>query len=347
MAKDKSTSTIQSDSLQHFENSFIYLPVIFYTPETKTAFGASMSHFFYPGQKMKNRPSSLTPTFIYTTRKQILAELKTDLYMQDNHLIGEFQFLKFPETFMGIGNKTSDDEEENFTSQSVNLFLSYQKEISPGLYVGPRYFFRDTKILKTADDGILKNKTILGSKNGTTSGLGLAVHYDTRDNVFYPTDGVFHQLSGWVFTDFMGSDYNFRKLNLDMRLYRTFYTNHVLALRTYFESSFGNVPFQSMAMVGGANLMRGYFQGRYRDKNMLALQAEYRMPLFWNFGLAGFAGLGDVSSEIQKFEVSNFKHCYGFGIRYQIDPKSKLNLRLDFGFGKNSSGTYISISEAF
>lgn len=347
MAKGESAATQQSDSLEQFEKSHIYLPVIFYTPETQVALGISMLHIFNPDEMLKNRPSSFAPAVIYTTRRQILAELITDLYMSDKHLTGEFRFLKFPDKFIGIGNKTSKDDEENYTSQTVKLFLSYQKEISSGLYIGPQYLLRDTKILKTADDGILKNKAIPGSKNGITSGLGVTMDYDTRDNVFYPTNGVYHQLSGMFFSEVLGSDYNFQKLILDMRFYRSFYKNHVLALQNYFEATFGDVPFQSMAKVGGSHIMRGYFRGRYRDKNLLAVQAEYRLPLFCNFGLAGFAGLADVSSGIEKFEIGNFKHTYGFGMRYQIDPKSKLNIRLDFGIAQNSSGFYISLNEAF
>jgi len=31
------------------------------------------------------------------------------------------------------------------------------------------------------------------------------------------------------------------------------------------------------------------------------------------------------------------KHSYGFGIRYLFAPEEKINLRMDFGFGKGES----------
>lgn len=44
--------------------------------------------------------------------------------------------------------------------------------------------------------------------------------------------------------------------------------------------------------------MRGYFQGRLRDRNTLMLQAEYRRKLIWNVGVTAFAGFGSVSRNI-------------------------------------------------
>jgi len=103
-----------------------------------------------------------------------------------------------------------------------------------------------------------------------------------------------------------------------------------------------------MGLLGGAEIMRGYYLGRYRDKNMLVLQAEYRWaPIFWRFGLAAFAALGDVAETLDRFNLGRFKTTYGLGLRFVIDPKQRLHLRLDFGFGKETSGVYFTAGEAF
>jgi len=103
-----------------------------------------------------------------------------------------------------------------------------------------------------------------------------------------------------------------------------------------------------MGLLGGAASMRGYYLGRYRDKDMITLQAEYRwVPVLWRLGLAAFAGLSDVAPTLGGFDLGNFKYSYGLGLRFVIDPKQRLHLRLDFGFGKNSSGIYFTAAEAF
>ena len=94
--------------------------------------------------------------------------------------------------------------------------------------------------------------------------------------------------------------------------------------------------------------MRGYYRGRYRDKNMIAFQMEYRiMPVWWRLGLVGFVGVGDVAGRLDRFDLGNFKYSYGFGIRYLFMREEKLNIRLDFAYGKGSSGFYIVLREAF
>ena len=60
-----------------------------------------------------------------------------------------------------------------------------------------------------------------------------------------------------------------------------------------------------------------------------------------------FAGYGDVSDEIDGFRLRDFKYSAGGGIRFLINLQERTNLRLDFGFGKDSFGVYATISEAF
>ena len=93
--------------------------------------------------------------------------------------------------------------------------------------------------------------------------------------------------------------------------------------------------------------MRGYFEGRYRDKIYLTAQMEYKTLLFWKIGFVIFGGMGDVASEFDHFKMKNAKYSYGFGLRYAFDFDERLTIRADFGFGKNTSGVYFSMQEAF
>lgn len=93
--------------------------------------------------------------------------------------------------------------------------------------------------------------------------------------------------------------------------------------------------------------MRGYYQGRYRDNNILVLQTEYRMPVWQRFGCVAFGGVGDVSHKMSGFSTNSLKYTYGFGLRFQLNPKENINLRLDFGFGKETFGLYLALGEAF
>ena len=47
------------------------------------------------------------------------------------------------------------------------------------------------------------------------------------------------------------------------------------------------------------------------------------------------------------FRLEDLKYSVGFGLRFMVDPREKINLRVDFGFGEGSSGVYIGAIEVF
>jgi hypothetical protein len=102
-----------------------------------------------------------------------------------------------------------------------------------------------------------------------------------------------------------------------------------------------------LATFGGQNLLRGYYDGRYRDKHAATLQAEYRRRLTGRWGIVAFAGAGGVAPNLNSFQLRNTRPSGGLGVRYLISKSEGINLRLDFGFGKGSSGVYFTGGEAF
>jgi len=113
-------------------------------------------------------------------------------------------------------------------------------------------------------------------------------------------------------------------------------------------STVGNTPVRDLASMGSSSYMRGYYDGRFTDRSMVAFQTEFRVPVKGRWGFTTFAGVGRVGSSLgDALQFSNLKPSFGVGLRYALRPKEKLNLRIDAGFGKQSQGTYINIGEAF
>jgi outer membrane protein assembly factor BamA len=327
-----------------------FLPVIFYTPETKWAFGGGGLYYFrLTKDQAVSRPSNLQFIAVYTQRKQTNLELNPDFYLAKGlHIQANLQYSDFPDQFYGIGNGTAEDMEEPFTSKFWKLSVEALKKVHGPLNLGFQYFFDDTKLPKVKEEGLLASGGIPGSAGGTVSGLGYFMTYDSRDSIFFPTAGSFHQFSAMAFGQALGSDFAFKRFYFDLRKYVRFSYAHCLAFQTRLLFQTGNPPFWRMGLLGGEESMRGYYLGRYRDKNMITLQAEYRwVPVFWRIGLAVFAGLGDVAATPGRFDLGRFKYTCGLGLRFVIDPKQRLHLRLDFGFGKGTSGVYFTAGEAF
>ncbi len=333
-------------------SSLLVLPVVFYTPETKLAGGVGGIYAFRPGPSgVASRPSSIYFSAIYTQRKQFQLELNPELYLKNEEYILTVKSLleKYPNKFFGIGHDMPDSMEENYTSRSISFDVSAQKKIFPGhkIYAGFKYQFENFKLTKVEMGRSLANPETVGSEGGAISGLGFIISWDTRDNIFSPRRGNYWQVQAYSHEPFLGSDYHFSNIKADLRKYMDLFSGHVLAVQGLMDRVSGRIPFHKLAKLGGQNIMRGYYSGRYRDKLLVALQAEYRLPVWGRLGAVGFAGLGDVADRLTNVRFDNLKYSIGAGLRFMLNKTERTQLRLDFGWGRGTSGMYFTAGEAF
>lgn len=214
-------------------------------------------------------------------------------------------------------------------------------------YAGMRLKLQQVFHVEVDSGGLLDTQQPAGVDGGLAWGIGPAISFDTRDNPLNALRGIYLSLSSLGFGKMIGSDFSFTRTEAEVRKYIRTFPRHVLALHGYTMIQTGEQPFRRLGLVGGEQVMRGYYQGRYRDQNYLALQAEYRMPLFWRFGLAVFAGAGEVWNWSEPYQMQVFKYTSGAGIRFLMDKKDNVNLRLDFAVGNRTTGFYVAFGEAF
>ena len=92
--------------------------------------------------------------------------------------------------------------------------------------------------------------------------------------------------------------------------------------------------------------MRGYYEGRYRDKNKIETQIELRQHIWRRNGIVLWAGAGTVFPKFSKMRINHVLPNYGLGYRWEF--KKNVNVRLDYGLGKaGQSGFIFNINEAF
>ena len=187
------------------------------------------------------------------------------------------------------------------------------------------------------------------------------MRYDTRDNNLSAADGIYLDFRLSTYQFWAGSDFSYTQLRFDARKYFQPFKKHVLATQIFLVDTWGDPSFENLALLGGKTIMRGHYEGRYRDNAHYAAQMEYRLPLKrkeWidgrktlsfleRLGVVGFLALGDVAHSFSEIELSKIKYSAGFGIRYFILPEERINVRLDFGFGTQFPGVYFNIREAF
>ena len=77
--------------------------------------------------------------------------------------------------------------------------------------------------------------------------------------------------------------------------------------------------------------------------------AYYTPETDWAFGGSAIVTFrpGGVAPRAGAFRLDQLRPSYGGGLRYMLDRKEKLTLRVDAGFGNGISGLYFNIREAF
>jgi len=260
--------------------SLIPLPVVFYQPETGFGFGASAVYLFHLGPATRSEqaalPSAVSAIGIYTTKSQIIAAVQTELYPASGRYryIGEVSFAKFPTKVWGIGNDTPEDLEEDYTPVSFDLSLEAQRRLRRGWYAGltARFAYRELKEIEAG--GLIDSGRIPGTEDGRIVGAGVLLLRDTRESTWYPRSSSYHQIRAMLFDGAIGSDYDYLSLTVDLRKYAPVVGKHVIAFRAVGLGISGDPPFDVLPQLGGDVLLRGYYQGRFRDKDLLAFQAE-------------------------------------------------------------------------
>ena len=81
--------------------------------------------------------------------------------------------------------------------------------------------------------------------------------------------------------------------------------------------------------------------------DMFTLQMEYRFPIHERWSGVTFAAAGDVFHDNDELETQSMKYAAGCGIRYAIDKKEKINIRIDIGVSPYGIFPYILFQEAF
>jgi outer membrane protein assembly factor BamA len=328
----------------------VALPVAFFTPDTKWGGGVGgLSTFNFKQDSLGARRSSVTVGVVYTQLRQVLLYFPFQLFPQNQKywISGEAGYFKYIFNYFGTGNGISPDYIEKYDARFPRIRLNMSRKVKDHLYAGLRYAYDDFTFTKRAPDGLLIRDEVAGSNGGRISGVGAGFNYDTRNSIFFPDKGWL--VEGVLYTESKqtGSQFKYNRISVDAAKYYSVGKSGVLALNAASVLSFGNVPFHQMPVIGGTKRMRGYFEGKYRDKHLLLLQTEFRQPLFWRFGVVAFGGLGMVGADFQSLAVQNTRYNYGAGIRFLLDKAQKINVRADYGRGYKSSGFYLTFGEAF
>ena len=261
-------------------------------------------------------------------------------YRIDYHLY----FYSFPSDFWGIGYEMgdNDDNKSDMKRWQAQAEASFLFRVADNFYVGPMAAY-DYVIGKQIE----RPELLQGMDKHTWNvGVGVSLVYDNRDNLTNPHRGIYLNLKQMFRPEFMGNDYAFSTTHFRFDAYQRLGKGTILAEDFGANLNFGNPSWGMMAELGGTSSMRGYYEGRYRDKHSLEATVELRQHVWKRNGIVVWTGAGTVFPKFSALRSRQILPNAGVGYRWEF--KKNVNVRLDYGFGKSGqSGFLFNINEAF
>ena len=301
--------------------------------------------------------SSLPVTFVVSTRGNLSfgAKLKS-FWNEDKLRINVLAALSdAKDDYFGVGYQNAEEiPKSDTTTLYQHQVWAFNPEflyrLLPNLYGGLMIDLNQTKAVETNPVMEQDPAFVEFGPDNFNAGIGLTFQYDSRDIVFNAWKGFFANLAATFYMPKIGSDNQYQIVLLDLRHYRQLdRKGKTIAFRYKGRFGYGDVPWAEMTKLGGSREMRGYIKGQYRDQAGMHVTAEYRHMFLTadnqlsTHGFTAWVGSGTIFDGLDTIEkwLPNF----GFGYRFEVQPR--MNLRIDFGFGRESTGVYFDFTEAF
>jgi hypothetical protein len=336
------------------------LPSVEYTLQTGFAGAINGNLAFYTSNHEQANISNILAVTKYTTKKQFILPIQANIWTKQNkfNILTDWHFEKFPQQTYGLGSLTTEAEGYQIDYSYIRLYQTLLKTVFNDFYLGfgydLDYYFNVTEV--NPPQGVVTDFQKYGLKStAVSSGITLNLLYDERRNAINPQQGYYADIIYRTNYAFLGSDTGWSALQFDLRKYQRFpsSSNNILAFWTYdWFTLNGKPPYLNLPSTASDtynNFGRGYVQGRFRGRNLLYLETEYRFGITSNGFIGGvvFANAQSFSEEATgRFEA--ILPGWGGGIRIKLNKFSKTNVAIDYGFGLHGSkGIFANLGEVF
>ncbi len=342
-------SSIDKSFEKKLDFTFVLGP--YYSNSTSLGLGVLASGLYRIDRENRTLPPS---SFSVYVNASIIGMYKVgiesvSIFKDDkNRLFGDLSFMSMPTDFWGLGYTDAvHNASTRYTSNRYQINVKYLHRLFRNTYAGACLNFDYTAAKR------LKHPEYLhGQKSAyNATGLAILIEYDSRDFIPNPSKGVFlsvEQLFRPRFANNTG--HNLWRTRITADYYHKLWKGATVAIDLYGEINSKTTPWVFYAQMGGTKRMRGYYEGRFTDLNVVMAQVEIRQRIWRRIGMTVWGGAGNVFPSFESFDWGQTMPNYGLGLRWEF--KNRVNIRFDFGMGRKVQGKMIngflmSINEAF
>lgn len=261
------------------------------------------------------------------------------------------------ERFFGSGKESRKEDQTNYRLEDTNYVGRFgftpAKHVKAGVIAG----WLATNVGSGTSTRLPSIESVFGNDDapGMTNQpdylqTGAFLEIDYRDQPNNPRSGGRYATSWTSFQDRKLGQYDFDQYDAEVSQYFPFFNQRrVFVIRgktTLTNTAAGQeVPFFMQPTLGGSEDLRGFREYRFRDRNMVVLNAEYRWEAFSGLDLAAFADAGQVAARASDIRFSDFEKAYGVGFRF--NTAKGVFLRMDVGLSREGQRLFMKFGHVF
>jgi hypothetical protein len=347
-AESHSEDAIKASGVaEHFkkEPRFVPVPIPISNPTIGTGLEVALLYLWPKKIDDTESPTSISGVAgMYTSTESWAAAVFHDGYFYGDRfrVKGALGFANFNLKFFGIGEDSIfrdsplDYETEGFLLSPQAL---YRLPFGKDLFLGVKFMFLDLDV--TFDLSELQPGLPEPDIPQRSVGLGPVIEYDSRNNVHWPSEGSWLNVTALDFGDYLGGDFDY--LKIWTKLTQAFSVTDSVVLEYRFDGMFinGDAPFYELSYIN----LRGFPRGLYANDQAVTLQGQVRWNVYNRWTALFFGGGGRIAEDVDELGSSGTQWAGGVGFRYMIAPKSKLTIGADFAFGNDRFEFYVQVGD--
>jgi surface antigen Omp85-like protein len=356
--------------LEAHKPSVVVAPAVGSKPSTGVNGGLAGNIAFIDGDPKTTHISSMSGGVKVSQLGQTLSGIKVAVFTPNDawFIQGDNRLSWTSQNTYGLGGDTTAADAENLKYDQLRIYETAYRAIAPGLFLGAGINInRHTNVRPgTGDASTFDQDAYVAYSQAhgfnivqqTSSGTSVSLLFDTRDNAINARRGwLANATYRTFFTGFLGGNSTWQEAAVDLRTYRALTKDGRHELAFWFLGDFvtgGTPPYLDLPATAGdayGRSARGYGEGRYRGDQLLYGEVEYRQTITRNglFGFVTFLNTTTIDSDAPADHLfDTLAPGAGLGLRFLLNKKSRTNLCVDYGWGRQGShGLYLAIQEAF
>jgi len=177
----------------------------------------------------------------------------------------------------------------------------------------------------------------------TVSAPTAILEYDTRDNVFTPTRGVYAESAYLVSREGLGATTGFERFDQILMGWQALPHDVTLGARVNYARASGGTPFFLRPYIA----LRGVPDVRYQGDEVVSLEVEGRWQFHGRWSVVAFGGAGRAWSRGRASSSTQSIGAGGAGFRYELARKFGMHVGVDVAQSRGTTAVYFIVGNAW